>query len=504
MHLRCSASLVVISLSLAQAAAQAPGACRFLRSSSGPSGKVSGAKFLLDETRHKFVYPADKAAIVFFEWQGKPGTQVLSGIWKHPGGKGKVLSPDIRLDTAVPEFGAYWTLNLSENLPGGVWELEVRVNGQPCGSHFFELVIPAKPEPAPPPAAEPPATAAVRPAKSVDELYRSISSLVWIHKRDTAGRRLDTSSGFVVAPGRILTAFQSVDSAVSLEVEFHDQKKVLVNELLAWNRYQDWAVLAADTGQRQPLAFGSPDELPVGDRAVIFNVESGMARAIGGVDIAGRSQDPEFGPRILLSPPPTAESAGGPVLNVFGEVVALLGGSLAPGSRSRGTTVVSAGLWLRMSKTNLALPVTAIKLPAADATPVGFSTLLERGILVPPLGFSENLIFGGTTNFIPKYDRGIPSLNTVAEFSRSEAGVIIYTVWQKKDKNADRLVAYHVYDLQNRERVKSPAKKVGWTPSVPVLSSVRFAPAALGPGIYRVDVLLGEQPVWRTYFRILE
>lgn len=499
--------LLTVVLQCAAQPAQPTATCRFLRSSSGPAGRVAGARYVLDETRSRFVYPADRTVVVYFEWQARPGRQVLSGIWKHPDGKGRVLSDDIRLDTAAPEFGAYWTLNLSENLEAGVWELEVRVNGQPCGSHFFELAMPAKPEAAAAPSAppEPAAPTPGRPAKSLDETYRSVASVVWVHKRDATGRRFDTTSGFVIAPGRVLTAFQSVDSAASVEVEFHDRQKVTIESLAAWDRNRDWAILATDTGTRAPLALGNAEEVPVGERVVVFNVEAGLSRAIGGVDLTGRGDHDEFGPRMSFSPAPAPEATGGPVLNLFGEVVGLLGGSLTPGSRTRGMPGgTSAGLWYRLSRNNLALPIQAVRLPGADTQPTTFAQLRERGILTPPLGFSENLLYGGTTNFIPKYDRGIPNLTTVAEFSRSEPELIVYTVWERKDKKADPLLSYRIFDLLNRERVTSPPKKIAWLPNVPVLSTVKFAPGALTPGIYRADVLLGDQTVFRTYFRVLD
>src|ERR1041385_7652564 len=117
--------------------AQAP---RLIRSLSGPSGVVDGAKFVFDETRMRFVYPQDKSLTVYFEWESVPGPHSLNAVWKDPSGKAVTLSPEVKVNAPTKELNCYWIFHLIPGLVNGVWTVEVRVDGQPAGSHSFELV----------------------------------------------------------------------------------------------------------------------------------------------------------------------------------------------------------------------------------------------------------------------------------------------------------------------------------------------------------------------------
>jgi S1-C subfamily serine protease len=181
-------------------------------------------------------------------------------------------------------------------------------------------------------------------------------SVVWIYKLDAAGRRVDTSSGFVSGPGRIITAFQAIDSASRLEIEYATGRKTPVDSVLGCSRSGDWAVLKADTGSTPVIARGNPQDVTVGERLIVFNVEAN-ARVIGGVDIAGKRSVAGFGARIQISPPVAAEAVGGPLLDLYGHVVAILGGSLTPGARFEGRAMnLSAALFNSYSAENAATP----------------------------------------------------------------------------------------------------------------------------------------------------
>jgi hypothetical protein len=272
---------------------------------SGPSGKVVGSKFVFDEMRNRFVYPHDKSLIVYFEWQASPGNHTLTGLWKDPQGRTAFISSDLKMETATSELNAYWTYEISPGVSGGIWTLEVRIDGEPAGSHSFELVVPEEPKPSAQPA--PPSQPKL---PSLDELYRSaIRSLVWVHKLDEAGRRTDTASGFVIGWNQVTTAFQAIDTAVRIEIEFTSDRRVTTDELWTCQRLEDWALIKVDTGETPALPRGDPDAVPIGERLVVFNVEAGLARAIGGVDVSGRRKVPALnGYRFLrLSPPRQSE-----------------------------------------------------------------------------------------------------------------------------------------------------------------------------------------------------
>jgi hypothetical protein len=273
----------------AQLPAQPTAPFRLVRSLSGPSGRVLENKFVLDEVRNHFKYPEDKQFVVYFEWEGPSGEHILTGQWRAPDGRINSISPDVRLKSTETVFGAYWTYEISHGVPSGIWSLEVRINGASAGSHSFEMIIPAVPEEASPTPSSLPSV------PTPDEVYRETrNSLVWIHKIDESGRRIDLGSGFVIAPNQVATAFQIIDAATTVEVEFETGRRVVCDELWSWNRLQDWAVLKADTAGAPALRAGEPSKLAVAERLLVFNVEGDKVRAFGGIDLSGRRIEPGF------------------------------------------------------------------------------------------------------------------------------------------------------------------------------------------------------------------
>ena len=115
---------------------------QLVRSNSGPSGHVSGAKFVFDEIRTRFVFPRDNALTIFFEWTAPPGLHTLSAIWKDPTSKPVSISPDVKIETKTNELNAYWTYEIASHMASGIWTVDLKVDGQPAGSHVFELVVP--------------------------------------------------------------------------------------------------------------------------------------------------------------------------------------------------------------------------------------------------------------------------------------------------------------------------------------------------------------------------
>ncbi len=256
---------------------------RFVKSQSGPSGKTVDNRFQFDEIRNRFVYPQDKFLTVYFEWEGPPGDHVLTAYWKDPQGAVASISPDVKVETKTPELHAYWIFEIAPGFRSGIWTAEIRIDGEPSGAHNFEIVLPAvspNPETAPPQEPKLP---------TLDEIYASAGrSLVWVHRLDQAGHHIDTALGFVIGADRVATAFQAIDAATRVEVVFGDGRKVASDEVWAYDRLQDWAILKAETASIPALSRAQGATVPVGERYIVFNVETETTRVIGGVDITGK------------------------------------------------------------------------------------------------------------------------------------------------------------------------------------------------------------------------
>lgn len=467
---------------------------KFLKSQAGPSGRIVDNQFVFDELRNRFVYPQDKSFTVYFEWEAPAGNHTLSAFWKDPDGKVATISPDVKMETKTSELHAYWIFQAVPGMLSGVWTVDIRIDGQPAGSHSFELIVPDHPKADSAPAKFP----------TMDELYASAGrSLVWIYKLDDSGLRIDTALGFVIAANQVATAFQAIDGAARVDLEFSDGRKVTTDQVWGCDRMQDWALLKADTGATPVLERMESGKIPVGERYVVFNVQGEHARVIGGVDITGRRTVPGFGDRIQLAPSPAREAAGGPLLSPSGLLAGIVGGSVLPGSRfSLRDMSVSPAIWSRMTAESAAVPMAAIpKLSAGESK--NFRELLDQGVLTPGLTPSPSLVYGGSARAISKAANDMTTKDS-SEFSHRDKTIWVYTLWQKKEKIGKGIVSGKVYDSHNRLLVDAAPKKISMDERVPLRIAFDFPSANFPAGVYRVDVLWNSQPAWRTFFTLVD
>jgi hypothetical protein len=343
---------MLLALSGFSMAAEEP-SIQMIRSQSGPSGTVIRSRFVLDAIRNRFVYPEDKSLMVYFECKAPKGKYAQNVYWKDPQGRTVVISPEIKMEIQGGELNSYWAFLLDNVKLSGIWSAELRINGQSVGSHLFELVVP-----------EPPAAPVVTPPPdppSMNELYQKLSkSLAWINKLDRVGRRVGRLTGFVVGQDSVLTAFQAINSAMSLEVEFENGTKTTTDEIIAYSQSQDWILLKVNTQDIPAIEIGSPRSIVIGEQLIVFSVAGGYSRTIGAVDISGRGKAPGFEERIQFNPSQLPLSAvGGPLLDFYGKAVGVLGGCvLREGQAYRADLPDRLGVQVRLD--NYSISATSI------------------------------------------------------------------------------------------------------------------------------------------------
>ena len=299
------------------------------------------------------------------------------------------------------------------------------------------------------------------------------------------------------------TAFQAIDAAQQLEVEFSGGRKAVTAEIWRCQRLEDWALVKVDTGDAPPLKAGDVNKVEVGQRLIAFDTGTGSTLSITGVNINGKQNVPGFGPRIQISAPPSRDAVGGPLLNEFGDVVGIVGGSLSPGVRFNRrdmdlNPLLWSGLPARVSVTPISeLPAT----PPAGATTL--KALADDGTLTASIVPMQSLMSGGTTNAISKTS-GDMRVNDVTDFSRKDPELYVYTLWLRKDKVSKGMVSAKIYDVHNRLLAQVQPKKTSLPTDVPMRLTMKLTPQTFEPGIYRVDILWDGHAVWRAFFRILE
>ncbi|MGH9712987.1 MAG: trypsin-like peptidase domain-containing protein [Candidatus Acidiferrales bacterium] len=470
---------------------------RVVRSISGSEGIQQGGTYVIRDPRTVFYLPQDHRVIVYFEWEGPPGLHHFEGIWKGPGGRSTSIS-DFDYEAKERRFGAYWEMTISESIPTGLWSLEARVDAEVTGTHSFQIVTGAAP-------------ISTEPARTVytsAEIYkRALAASVSIESLNGQGVHSSTGSGFFFSKGLVLTAFQVVDGASSLRVTLPDGQAIESREILAWNRRQDWAILRIDASVTPELVFAKPKSWVVGDNCYLLDVAGPGNRIIAGVSLVGQTAIPGAGERLNISSPPSHQAIGGPLLNEFGEVIGILGGSLLPGA----SVLQGVHYGLRLNSLSsargysgvMATPSNLVSVPNPDTHATSLEDLLRTGQFLAPLVSSDDVIFGTLARDI-RHDNGVPvAVDDKSEFSRREGQAAVFLNLSPKMKRKGTS-ALAVYDLDNKLIGQTGSSKIELQTGKLSFFAGHLDISNLTPGIYRLDVLISGSPLWRTFFRITD
>ncbi len=478
---------------------QASGAkFRVLRSVSGTKGSAQSGQFVIEDPRTVFYSADDKQVIVYFEWEGPPGHHRFEGLWKNPEGKATVIS-DFEFDATEKRFGGYWTLLLNPTMAAGLWTLEARVDGEVTGAYTFQIIASSLPEGGIPQS---------RPMLLVSEIYkRLLAASVSIEKLNSAGRSVSAGTGFFVDEGLLLTAFQVIDGAVSLRVVLPDGRRLETKEVSAWNRWQDWAILKVDTGKVPIVARAKSGVWAVGDRCYMLDAPAAGGRVILDGSVLGQHDFPQAGPRMSLSFAPTLKAYGSPVVNEYGEFFGVVGGSLIPGEWSLGEfrygySSSFPGLG-EVSRGVLGTPLRLIPMPAPDRRPMPLTELTQRGEFVPPLTQNRFVSFGSLSRTVTKSGPIPLPMDEKKEFSRRDGQITVYVNWDPKEKRKGIAIC-RVFDLDTRKIGEGKPLKINLKPDERMASRWEFGLQKLPSGIYRVDVLIDNDVVWRAFFRMTD
>ena len=497
--------LAVLLCAFAYSAAQTAGGAqaalakfRVVRSVSGSKGHQDGGRFIIEDPRSRFFMPEDKNVIVYFEWEGAPGNHHFEGYWKNPEGKAVVIS-DFSFESRDRRFGGYWTLNLTEGTTPGMWSLEARVDGEVTGSHTFEVSAGTKP---------PNLVGDAKQPLPASQIYqKAMASTVMVDRLSAAGEQLSRGSGFIIADGIILTAFEVVDGASSVRLQLPSGEKMQIGTLIRWNRWQDWVLLKAPGLKGPVLPRAKQGSWAVGDRTLFLNVSGDGSRNIVDTNLTGNNSYPSAGERLLVPYPIGSETAGSPLLNEYGEVIGVMVLHTIPGASSLSTGKYFSYSNFALSKNfsqGLALPISLVPELTADASETPMADLLQNGMFIPPLVGSENVAQGELALRVENRQGSSPfPVQERFEFGHKDGKFAAFIMWNPKEKlNTQTLL--RLYDLNNRLLFEAKPAKLTLRPNQVTYSTWQVVIEKVPVGKYRIDILLGSQPAWRTFFSVTE
>jgi len=490
---------------------------RLIRSISGSKGHEQAGRYVIDDARTVFKVPDDRQVLVYCEWEGATGVagqHEFEGHWKSPAGKLVAVS-DFKLEVRGRSCSGYFTLLLSETSETGTWTLEARVDGEITGEHKFQIVSSKDPAQT---ATGPPQTNPVNPTGPINptgplpeqarqpltesQIYElANAATVLIERLDARGVRIDTGSGFLIEPDVMLTAFQVIDGATKVRVSLPDGRRIETQEALRWDQWQDLALLKVDSGQNRFIKISSNVESPVGSRVFALAVAPDGARVIVRCDIVGKNRAPQTGERINLncSHP---NVIGSPLLNEYGDLIGVVGGSLIPGMASAKSYYGGASL-TNATPGLLAVPIHPSSRQSSTGATTSFQQLTNNGVFTPPLTRFENVQWGTLARRVETRPSPRP-IEETHEFSSREGSLTVFLAWQPKEK-IKGAATIRIYDLSGKVLMESKPSKIDLKPGKdPSYSSWKADITSLKPAIYRVDVLIDLSPVWRAFFKVRE
>lgn len=239
----------------------------------------------------------------------------------------------------------------------------------------------------------------------------------------------------------------------------------------------------------------------IGDRCYALDVPGESSRTIAELELVGKNNYGEAGERLNLSRPLDQRTIGSPLLNEFGEVLGLVGGALLPGA----TTLDGPrfGNWFGLVSAegvvqgSLAVPLHLVSLSGAQ--PATLEAMLAGGQFAPPLTRQRMIMSGNLTRAMEK--KGVGSYRAESEFSKKD-GQIIFTVhWDVQEKRKG-MATLRFFDANYRAVGESKPNKIDLNPGQLRTTAWTFPVEGFPPGVYRIDVYLVNEPVWRTFFRI--
>jgi hypothetical protein len=90
-----------------------------------------------------------------------------------------------------------------------------------------------------------------------------------------------------------------------------------------------------------------------------------------------------------------------------------------------------------------------------------------------------------------------------SDFSRADGEAAIFLNFAPRQKLKDSAIVA-IYDLDNQRIVQTPPARLAPQAERVLYLSQPFSITNFQPGVYRADVIMDGNPVWRAFFRVTD
>ena len=176
-------------------------------------------------------------------------------------------------------------------------------------------------------------TASSKSPFALPELIKKVKpSVVEITTYTSLGEMLGVGSGFFIGPGQVVSNWHVVSECYRAEVKTADHGIYAVNGILASDKDADLVLLDIDIAPNDIAILGLAANLPdEGERIVIVGNPLGLEGTVSDGIVSSIRDVPGLGRLLQVTAPISQGSSGGPVVNMFGEVVGVARGMLKEG-----------------------------------------------------------------------------------------------------------------------------------------------------------------------------
>lgn len=293
--------------------------------------------------------------------------------------------------------------------------------------------------------------------KRSDILDRAKTAVVIVVPYDAAGKKLNTGTGFVISEdGLVATAWHVIAGAAKVKAMRQNGAALVADGVVAWDVVQDYAILKV-SGKKLPyLDLGDSDALTPGQKVIAVGKIVGIEQLVVDGTISAMRTPPSAPKLMQITAKVQPRAAGGPVLNMAGEVIGVASCLSAAGQD------VSFAVPINVLKPVLTgdIKVTPVNKIVPDEASIAKSLYL-KGMLALP----EN---SKVTDAKKKYEAAL--------------GLFLQAVDKKKDYAKARFYAAYCLALlgRNQEAIDSYKRTVRIKPD--------YADAYFGMGLTYVNM----------------
>jgi hypothetical protein len=141
--------------------------------------------------------------------------------------------------------------------------------------------------------------------------------------------------------------------------------------------------------------------------------------------------------------------------------------------------------------------------PAPDAGSRTLRDLEEAGEFVRPLVRTTHFVNGVLGTGVETGGPVPIAVGQGSRFARRDGACFVFVTWNPGRKQ-DGTASFALFDDDNRRLSASEPRRVKLRPGQPFVQYWQIDISRAKSGIYRVDVVLEADPIWRTFFRVME